>query len=148
AAGCARAGDEPALWRSSLPRFPPEVGSGYYRMGLMNWWAWSEASVPVSPVTSCFVSVNAPTRTLSTEVYGPARKRDESAICRRRLHRAPARVYDAIAQAVGIPHGPPEERPLPTSRSDLTSPAPRLKERLLEQGGPAILQPALPGPIA
>ena len=52
AAGCARAAGEPALWRSWLPRSPPVVGSGqYYRMGLMNWWAWSEASVPVSAVT-------------------------------------------------------------------------------------------------
>ena len=36
-------------------------------------------------------------------------------------------VYDDHAQAVGIPHGPPEERPLPTSRSVLTRPALRLK---------------------
>src|SRR3954471_18156602 len=53
-------------------------------------------------------------------------------------------VYDALAQAVGIPHGPPIERPLPTSRSVLTRPASAV--RAAPGAGRAGGAPALPDP--
>src|SRR3954447_22461631 len=53
-------------------------------------------------------------------------------------------VYDGRAQAVGIPHGPPEERPLPTSRSVLTRPASAV--RAAPGAGRAGGAPALPTP--
>src|SRR5689334_12701920 len=109
-------------------------------MGLTNWWAWSPRSVPVSAVTS-------PLRVATRQMVRSSATRLEVGATRPpgdQLHAAPHPVYDAVAQAVGIPHGPPEERPLPTSRSDLTSPAPRLKERYWSREGRRCAGP--PGP--
>src|SRR3954468_4995960 len=65
---------------------------------------------------------------------------------RETLHVGMPPVYDGHAQAVGIPHGPPEERPLPTSRSVLTRPASAV--RAAPGAGRAGGAPALPDPQA
>ena len=38
----------------------------YYRMGLMNWWAWSQPTLPVRALTSGIQDVNAPRRMVLT----------------------------------------------------------------------------------